>query len=205
MSKGQTPPMPRALIDLDGTLADYAPVLMKDEAALMAPGEEPHFEHDAEDKFPYIKARRRLIKSRPGWWFNLPRIERGFRIVRMMTELKFRLSVLTRGPKPTPDAWAEKYQWVKVQPELLKARTIIMDDEKAVVYGRVLMDDWVPYIEPWLEVRPRGLVILPDQPWNQGFSHPQVIRHTGENDEEIRAALIAQRDRGWNEPSESDD
>jgi 5'-nucleotidase len=189
-----TPPKPRALVDLDGTLAGYAERLREDELKLMSPEEPPRLAHDDEDKYPYVKERRRLIKSKPNWWFNLPRIERGFRIVRMMQELKFRISVLTRGPKPTPLAWSEKVMWCRVQPELVKAHTIVMDDEKAVVYGRVLMDDWVPYIIPWLKVRPRGLVILPDQPWNQGFSHPQVIRHT-DNDEEVRQALIAQRDR----------
>ena len=43
--------------------------------------------------------------------------------------------------------------------------------------------------ERWLEWRPRGLVVLPAQPWNHGFSHPNAIRYDGSNLHEIRAAL----------------
>lgn len=202
--KGQTPPMPRALLDLDGTLANLADPMREAQIKLLGPGEEPRLEADDEETYPYVKARRRLIKAQTDFWLKLPRIERGFRIVRMMIELKFRLSVLTRGPKPHPHAWSEKVKWVRLQPELEKARTIVMDDEKAVVYGRVLMDDWPSYITPWLKVRPRGLVIMPDQPWNQGFSHPRVVRHT-DNDEEVRQLLIAQRDRVTAEEDEEGD
>lgn len=193
MSKGQTPPKPRALVDMDGTIADYAAAMERDQLKLMAPGEEPRLAAEDEDEFEYVKARRRLIKSQTDWWLNLDPIPRGMRVVKMMEELGFKVTVLTRGPKPHPHAWAEKVKWV--QRHLPGRRTIVMDDEKALVYGRVLMDDWVPYLKPWLRERPRGLVILPDQPWNQGFEHPQVVRDIGTNDDEIRQALLAQRDR----------
>lgn len=192
MGKGETPPKPRALVDMDGTVANYTKALHAAELTLMSPGEEPRLAAEDEDKHPYVKARRRLIKSQTDWWLNLETIPRGMRIVAMMEELGFRVTVLTRGPKPHPHAWAEKVKWVQIH--LPRARTVVMDDEKAIVYGRVLMDDWIPYITPWLKERPRGLVILPDQPWNQGFSHPRVVRHT-DNDEEVRQLLIAQRDR----------
>ena len=52
------------------------------------------------------------------------------------------------------------------------------------------MDDWPEYIKPWLEWRPRGLVIMPDQPWNQDFEHPQVVRHTDDNLAEVEARLL---------------
>lgn len=194
MTKGNTPPKPRVLVDLDGTVADYSKALQRDELAILSPNETPRLEPEAEDEYPYVKLRRRIIKSQPNWWFNLEPIERGLRIVKLMDELGFRITVLTRGPRSNPNAWAEKVSWVKVHMPA-SSRVCVMDDEKAIVYGRVLMDDWVPYVKPWLRERPRGLVIMPDQPWNQGFEHPQVIRHTGENDDEIRAALIAQRDR----------
>jgi 5'(3')-deoxyribonucleotidase len=177
---------------MDGTIADYVTAMHAAELTLMAPGEEQRLTAEDEDKYPYVKARRRLIKSQTDWWLNLGRIERGFRVVKMMEELGFRITVLTRGPKPHPHAWSEKVRWV--QKHLPTARTVVMDDEKAIVYGRVLMDDWVPYIEPWLAARPRGVVILPDQPWNQGFTHPRVVRHT-DNDEEVRVTLVSQRDR----------
>ncbi len=192
-NKGATPPKPDALIDMDGSVADFDTVMRADQLKLLAPGEEPRLSAEDEENYPYVKARRRLIKGQPEWWFNLPRLERGFRVVDMMRDLKFRLHVLTRGPKPLPNAWTEKVRWC--QKHIPDAQISVTNAEKGQVYGRVLMDDWVPYVLPWLKRRPRGLVILPDQPWNQGFAHPQVVRHTDANDAEVYALLKAQRDR----------
>lgn len=192
--KGYTPPKPRALVDMDGTVCDFAGALARDEAALVSPDEARRvFTAEDEEKFPYVKARRRLIKAQTDWWLNLDELPRGMRIVKMLEELGFRITVLTRGPKPHPHAWAEKVKWAKRH--IPGCNVTVTDDEKGMVYGKVLVDDWPEYVESWLKRRPRGLVVLPDQPWNQGFKpHPQVIRHT-DNDEEVRAALLAQRDR----------
>jgi len=188
----QTPPKPIALFDMDGTGANFNGAMERDLRKMMGPGEPELLAHEDEEKYPHIKFRRTLIKSQPEWWFNLEPIPRGFRVLEMLRELGFRITVLTRGPKLTPNAWTEKMRWC--QKYINDAKVTVTTDEKARVYGRVLVDDWVPYIEPWLKRRPRGLVVLPDQPWNQGFSHPQVVRHT-ENDEEVRKLLIEQRDR----------
>jgi hypothetical protein len=199
MTKGKTPPKPRALVDLDGTLADFDGSMSAALTALQSPEEPSRLAHDDEDKYPYVKARRNMIKSQPGFWFNLKKLEPGFKVLDIMRELGFRLTVLTRGPKSNSAAWAEKKEWSeKYIPD---ARVNITSDEKALVYGRVLMDDWTPYVVPWLKVRQRGLVIMPDQPWNQGFEHPRVIR-LKDNYDEVRAALIAQRER---KPVEEDD
>jgi 5'-nucleotidase len=64
--------------------------------------------------------------------------------------------------------------------------TITMD--KGLVYGKVLVDDYPEYALRWLKWRKRGLVIMPNQPWNQGFEHPQVHRYTGDR-EEIQRVL----------------
>lgn len=186
-------PKPRALVDMDGTVADYDWALRRDMTALLGPEETLLCGHDDEDNHPFVKARARLIKSKPDWWYNLPVIDRGMRIVRMMIQNGYRITVLTRGPKPTPNAWTEKLRWVHTNMPT-GTRTVITDDEKAIVYGRVLMDDYTPYIEPWLEARPRGIVILPDQPWNKGFKHKRVLRHI-ENDDEVLEWLRKARDR----------
>lgn len=190
--KGKTPPKPRALVDLDGTLADFDSAMRAALLSLQSPEEPSRLAAEDEDAHPYIKARRELIKGQPNFWFNLPKLEPGFKVLDILRELGFRLTVLTRGPKKYPVAWAEKMAWA--QKYVPDARISITSDEKALVYGRVLVDDWVPYVRPWLAVRPRGLVILPDQPWNQGFEHPRVLR-LKDNFDEVRAALIEQRDR----------
>ena len=45
--------------------------------------------------------------------------------------------------------------------------------DKALVYGAVLYDDSVDYLTRWLA----RLGVMPDQPNNKDFSHPQVLRH----------------------------
>lgn len=63
------------------------------------------------------------------------------------------------------------------------------------VHGKILVDDWPPYITRWLEWRPRGLVIMPTQKHNAEYTHPQVIRYDGENIEEVAKALKAWKER----------
>jgi|GEM_PF-4745712 len=43
------------------------------------------------------------------------------------------------------------------------------------------------YIERWLTWRPRGLVIMPAQPWNEDFRHSNVLRYNGKNLDARRA------------------
>lgn len=188
---------PLSLVDLDGTLADYAGAMCTDMLRLAAPSELEELTNifaaggDAAYQISHLKARMDLIKAKKDWWFNLKPLAAGFKVVDMLRDLEFRLNILTRGPKNLSDCWGEKHRW---------ARTFIPDADISIVsdktphYGRVLVDDWPDYVVPWLNKRPRGTVIMPAQPWNEGFSHPQAIRYT-DNDDEVYAALKAQRDR----------
>lgn len=182
-----------ALVDLDGTLADFAGAMIRDLSAMQGPGEAPLFAAEDEDIHPYIKARRRAIKAQPDWWFNLERIQAGFDILDMLRSLNYRLHILTRGPKYASSAWEQKARWVRKHvPDA--SLTITLD--KSLVYGRVLVDDWPDYVTPWLKHRPRGLVVMPDQPWNQGYAHPQVVRHLpGENEQHVLEQLKLQSER----------
>lgn len=181
---------PVALVDLDGTLADFAGAMLRDLTAMLGPEETPLFSVEDEDTYPHVKARRRAIKSQPDWWFNLQRIPAGFLLLDMLRELGFKIHILTRGPKHSSGAWEQKVRWVRSHvPDA--SLTITLD--KSLVYGRVLVDDWPDYVTPWLKHRPRGLVVMPDQPWNQGYEHPQVVRHLpGQNEELIRERLKGQ-------------
>ena len=60
--------------------------------------------------------------------------------------------------------------------------------DKGLVYGKMLVDDHPEYVLRWLKWRKRGFVIMPDQPWNQGFEHDQLYRYVG-NREELRQVL----------------
>lgn len=200
-----------ALFDMDNTLFDYEGQLRRDLAALMSPGEVmPENLHDA--SLPYMKARINLIKMRPGWWRELPIHKPGFALLHAAQRAGFQCHILTKGPASKPHAWAEKVECIHhhfngeisidiVGDDMLcrkKGSDLVGADkqneksyEKAFRYGHVLCDDFPPYVLGWLKYRPRGLAILPAQPYNEGFEHPQAIRFDGTNLEEVERALGA--------------
>tara|TARA_Y100000310_G_scaffold175594_1_gene175656 strand:+ start:6291 stop:7055 length:765 start_codon:yes stop_codon:yes gene_type:complete len=190
-----TPPTlaePIALIDMDGTLADYDIAMRRDLRVLTAPAEMEELEacrtlHDLEAK-PHWKARMDMIKRQVGWWRTLERMEKNFEVVNLMRQMSFDLHILTKGPWRTTSAWSEKVEWCR---EHTPYASVHISEDKGLVYGKVLFDDFPPYILRWLTWRTRGLVIMPAHPWNEGFTHPNVIRwdNTGAAWDEIQARM----------------
>ncbi len=100
----------------------------------------------------------------------------------------YSISVLSKGPKTNHTSWSEKLQWSnKHLAKYIDGVTICHD--KSLIYGAVLVDDFPAYIKPWLDHRPRGLVIMPAHNYNSDFVHPQVVRYDGTNIEEVRQRL----------------
>lgn len=182
------PDKPVALIDLDGTLANFDFALEREMGKLRSPYEppmDPAVSHD--DEPDWLRARRDLIKRTPGFWRTLPKIDVGFEVLDVIRSLGFRLVVLSNGPAKIPAAWAEKVSWCR---EHVPDADVTVGRDKGLVYGRVLFDDWPPYIERWLRWRPRGLVIMLDHPHNQAFQgDPRVLRYTGVEQGELRERL----------------
>jgi 5'(3')-deoxyribonucleotidase len=127
-----------------------------------------------DDSIPYLKARRDLIKKQPGFWRNLVPIPEGFAIVEHMRKIGFELHILTKGPHNTTSAWSEKVDWCR---EFVPDAQVTVTENKSLTYGRVLFDDWPPYIKGWLKRRPRGQVIMLDSHENREFDHPNVFRY----------------------------
>jgi 5'(3')-deoxyribonucleotidase len=177
---------PVALIDLDGTLADYDGAMTAELLKLQSPHDPPLDPADMGKGPPWLEARRHLVKQIPGFWRNLPRIPAGFEVLDEIRAAGFRMMVLTNGPWKVPAAWSEKVLWCQ---EHLPAASITVGRDKSLVYGRVLFDDWPPYVERWLRWRPRGLVIMLDHARNRGFTDPRVLRYTGAEKDELRARL----------------
>lgn len=152
-----------ALMDLDGTLADYDGALQREMAKIASPGE-PEFRSfmDA-DRPAWLEARRHLISSIPGFWRNLAPLEAGMEIKAELEACGFCINVLTKGPSTKPDAWKEKFEWCRAH---IPDAGVSITEDKSLSYGRVLVDDWPPYFVGWLCFRPRGLVVVPAQPWN---------------------------------------
>lgn len=162
-----------ALIDLDGTLADFDGA-MNDQLRLLASPAELEDGSWNNMSLDHIEARRSVIKRVPGFWRGLKPIPEGLEVLDLIKKIGFEPHILTKGPFNTTSAWTEKVEWCR---ERLGRTPVTITEEKGLVYGRVLFDDWPNYITSWLKWRPRGLVVMLDQPWNQGFEHPNVFRH----------------------------
>lgn len=177
-----------ALFDLDGTLCDYEGTLRRDLLLALDPDSAAH--HflakgeslwDIEEDYPHAKRCMRLIKSVPGWWEKLPLIEHTATLLRLMLSAGYEVQVLTKGPAHNYLAWQEKVAWCRkhLPPEV----KVTITEDKSLVYGKVLVDDWPEYIEAWLKHRPRGKVIMPAYPYNTHLAnHPQIYRLTADEE-----------------------
>jgi 5'(3')-deoxyribonucleotidase len=178
-----------ANIDLDNSVANFKKKIIHDLNMMRGPTEEEFTVKHLDDPPPWLDFRLKLIKRQPGFWRNLEVIELGMKVVGLIREAGFSLNVLTNGPRRNHPAWTEKVEW---STNVLPDANVTVTMEKGLVYGKVLFDDWPPYILSWLAHRPRGVVLMLDHEWNQGFEHPQVVRIQGEEDfPEVRRRLAA--------------
>lgn len=163
------------LFDLDGTLCDFNKALGAAMKPLEGPGESHDYDNYEQATEPaYMKARRRLVKQMPGFWRGLPPYEPGFQLLKLAYEAELRVVIFTKGPKATPRAFKEKVEWCHTH--IGGDFDISLVTDKGLHYGKILVDDYPPYIEAFLEHRPRSRVIMPAHPYNEEFDHPQVLR-----------------------------
>jgi hypothetical protein len=140
----------------------------------------------------------RLIKNQPAWWHNLVLIEDGVRVFEAAKQIGYLPHILTKGPNSAPLAWSEKLTSCKAR--LGEDIAITITTDKGLTYGTFLYDDHPPYLKAWLAFRPRGLAIMPATVSNAGFAHPQVVRYTGDNFEEVFDALVSAYNRPFGAP-----
>ena len=180
-----------ALIDLDSTVANYDKAMAAEMAKIAGPDDPPYNKYAANfgnNRQEYINARRKLIQNQPGFWRNLEPLALGFEIVTELQTIGFELNVLTQGPKKSINAWSEKAEWSS---KYLPNANITITQNKALTYGRILVDDYAPYFLNWLKHRPRGLVVCVAHPWNKIFAkggeayQSNILRYDGSNTEEL--------------------
>lgn len=204
---------PVALFDLDGTLADYEGAMRRGLIEIAGPNDDPDYRDPTVPLFPsdydkepnnhkhpssHIRRRMDCIKRQPGWWEDLPVLDLGMGIYRIACEMGFERHVLTKGPKNTTGAWTEKVHWC--QKNLPDDNKITITQDKGLVYGKLLVDDYPPYILSWLKWRPRGLVIMPAATSNKGFAHDNVIRYDGTNLDVVSAVMKIAHHRNPGDP-----
>ena len=174
-----------ALFDMDDTLVDYMGTIAKDLNKIKHPSEPDYIGHPKKIT-EYNKYRIDLIRNQKGWWENLPRFQLGFDILEITKELKFKHQILTKGPYRSPNAWTEKFLWSKRE---VPYATTTITEEKSNINGTVLIDDWFPYLRDWLEYNPRGIAIMPAQPYNKKIKHPKITRYDGTNLDQVKEVL----------------
>lgn len=178
-----------ALFDLDDTLADYTGGILTSMRALQCEHEEPvtlqNFYRPNRPR--WLDERVRVIRLAPGWWRGLPANPLGMALFGMAQSIGFEVHILTKGPAIDANAWKEKVEWCR--DNLQGDYKITITEDKSTVYGRVLVDDYPPYMLSWLKFRPRGLGIMPVRPYNHDFGHNQVLMCDQDNLDEARLRL----------------
>ena len=185
-----------ALFDLDGTLVDYDKGMFESLNDLQSEHEPPLTFERMHNLPSAYERRRKLVCKIPGWWLSLKEFKLGFDVLRMAIDLGFQPNILTKGPLHSPNAWKEKVEWCQTHvTPLYEDFGMNIVTEKSMVYGRVLVDDFPPYIWRWLQKRPRGLVIMPAHVYNQDAELPNIIRYDGTNGEQVLRALVMAKNR----------
>ena len=178
-----------ALFDMDGTLVDYDQGMF-DALKAIHSEYEPPLTFERMHNLPTVyEKRRKLICKIPGWWLDLKELQLGFDVLHMALDVGFQIDILTKGPRHSSIAWKEKVEWCEqhVMPICDFGMNIVT--EKSRFYGRVLVDDFGPYITKWLCTRPRGLVIMPAHSYNTHIQNKNIIRYDGTNKDQVLKAL----------------
>lgn len=180
-----------ALFDLDQTLADYDASMERCLAEIANPNEPLYDYHDIVPDW-YL-ARIRMVRNVPGWWEELATRVLGFDILRVARRIGFENHVLTKGPTSTAAAWTEKVRWCRKH--LTDDILVTITENKSMVYGRVLVDDYEGYALEWLDKHARGLVIMPATGQNGHVQHDRLIRYDGSNITAVERAMQLAFDR----------
>jgi hypothetical protein len=177
-----------ALFDMDDTLFNHNGKLNADLQYQRAPGEPAIELYTFKGAERYLIERARAIRATKEWWANLPKFKLGWDIWALAGELGFKREILTKANLKNPNMWLGKVECI-IKHLGTEFPLTITSSEKGRQYGRVLVDDYPPYAMGWLKHRPRGLVVMPAHKYNEHVLHPQIIRYTGENLDQVKMEM----------------
>lgn len=193
------------LFDMDNTLCDWDGAMRRDLKRVVPPEYKDKVEawlgDERRERPDWVEDLMTVIRTQAGWWRDLKPLKVGMDLLKLVLFTDWETNVLTKGPHGKPAAWTEKKEWCLKH--IVRDVPVTIAANKALVYGKVLVDDYPPYVESWLKWRKNGLAILPAQSYNKGFSHPNAIRisNDGEMDmERAKAALDIAFNRKMGEP-----
>lgn len=194
-----------ALIDLDGTVADYESAMLRDLRDITSP-DEPTITLQVlycQGRRPdWLENRVDMIRRQPGWWRNLEPIDTGMWVYEQIVKTGFEPYVLTKGPISKPIVASEKLEWCahflpEAHPLLVSNQETALQPKhqgcrpstKGLIYGKVFFDDYPKFMKEWLTFRPRGLGLMLKNELNYKFAHPNVVMFDGDNNKEVERAI----------------
>jgi 5'(3')-deoxyribonucleotidase len=165
-------------IDLDNTLCDWDGSMIRDMLRVLPPDMchlvDRWMNEDRRNRPEWVENLMSVVRTQAGWWRNLEPLELGMHLLDLVREKwKWEINILTKGPATKPAAWAEKVEWCAKH---VGSVPVTICANKSLVYGRVLIDDYPPYMRQWLEHRPNGLGLMPAHSYNADFEHPNILR-----------------------------
>jgi hypothetical protein len=168
------------LFDMDETLADFTGPLRERLLETLGPNEKmPDNLWDMPD---HMYLRTQAIKRTPGFWKNLPKKEWGWQVLEISREVGFTPVILTKRPTTGNLAVYEKLEWLD---KYLPGVIVNVVDDKRLIYGRVFVDDYWPFMQVWLENRPRGLGVVN----YTSDLHPNLVSIL-DGEDEVRRRLV---------------
>jgi 5'-nucleotidase len=189
-----------ALIDLDGTMADYDGAITRGLLSLSAGAElETPLQgmgFTREQNPLWLQERERLVRSMPGFYRDLKPLLSGFYVVGVLQRAGYALHVATKAPRHnTAIASKEKIEWCE---EYLPNIPVTISGDKSILRGDILFDDWPGYIGPWLEANPNSIVLMPDRQWNANYQADRCYRITESTTSEDILDVIHQHENKLN-------
>lgn len=192
-----------ALIDMDGTVADWDASVTKHLAETASPADRENYGDPGSWLAGYVRGARpewleeriEMIMRQSGFWENLPPIPVGLQVVDLMADLGFRIMVASKSPNDKPTAWTEKCLWCfKHLPD---DHGITLTQDKSLMMGDVLFEDWPSYIRAWRANSPDGKVVVLDHPHNRQVSGRNIFRVYPDRDvpRDELAAFLSQEER----------
>jgi len=169
---------PIAFFDLDNTLCDYDSAIKRDYNDFEKP-EYPAYD-PANKNIPELRKFVDELRSKPNWWLNLEPYEQGFDILKICVEIGFEPHILTKGPRNCQNSWTEKLLWCQ---KYLPGVPVTITQDKSITRGHLLVDDYPPYLEEWLEKNQYSWGIMPLQTYNSYFDHERVFEYHGAYDD----------------------